>query len=85
MRRRRRTRERQGRIEDRRPILKKLCAALLRSFRGQHGEKMKGSDWGNWGPREGQQPFRSNPNGVGYRTTTLRRCCLVQNHKTSWW
>ena len=24
----------------RRPILKKLCAALLRSFRGQHGKKM---------------------------------------------
>ena len=32
--------------ENRQPILKKLCAALLRSFRGQHGEKMKGSAWG---------------------------------------
>ena len=42
---------------NRRPILKKLCAALLRSFRGQHSEKMKGSAWGNWDPREGQQPF----------------------------
>ena len=40
MRRRRRARERQGKEEDRRPILKKLRAALLRSFRGQHGEKM---------------------------------------------
>ena len=28
--------------ENMRPILKKLCAALLRSFRGQHSEKMKG-------------------------------------------
>ena len=32
--------ERQEKVEDRRPILKKLRAALLRSFRGQHGEKM---------------------------------------------
>ena len=39
---------------NRRPILKKLCAALLRSFRGQHSEKMKGSARD---PREGQQPF----------------------------
>ena len=29
--------------EDRRPLLEKLCAALLQSFRGQHSEKMKGS------------------------------------------
>ena len=28
--------------ENRRPIFKKLCAALLRSFRGQHSEKMNG-------------------------------------------
>ena len=34
---------------------------------------MKGSSRGNWDPREGQQPFRPNPNGVGDRTTTLRR------------
>ena len=40
MRRRRRARERQEKEEDRRPILKKLYTALLRSFRGQHGEKM---------------------------------------------
>ena len=38
---------------------------LLRSFRGQHSEKMKGSARGNWDPREGQQPFRPNPNGSG--------------------
>ena len=37
---RRRERERQEKREDKRPILKRLCAALLQSFRGQHGEKM---------------------------------------------
>ena len=30
-----------------RPFLRKLCAALLRSFRGQHNEKMMGSARGN--------------------------------------
>ena len=50
MRRRRRAREGQEKRkrENRRPILKKLCAALLRLFRGQHSEKMKGSAQGNW-------------------------------------
>ena len=43
--------------ENRRLILRKLCAALLRPFRGQHSEKMKGSARGNWDPREVQQPF----------------------------
>ena len=44
MRRRRRAREGQEKrkSENRRPILKKLCAALLRSFRGQNSEKIKG-------------------------------------------
>ena len=69
--------------ENRRPILKKLCAALLRSFRGQHSEKIKGSAWGNWDPREGQQPFRPNPNGVGDRTTTLRWLLIVAVLKMS--
>ena len=51
-----------------------LCAALLRSFRGQHNKKwFEGSSRGNWDPRECQQPFQPNPNGVGDRTTTLRR------------
>ena len=78
MRRRRRARVRQERreSENRRPILKMLCAALLRSFRGQHSEKMKGSARGKWDPREGQQPFRPNPNGAGDRTTTLRRLLI---------
>ena len=43
--------------ENRQPIMKKLCATLLRSFMGQHSEKMKGGARGNWDPREGQQPF----------------------------
>ena len=84
MRRRRRARERQEKRKkkNRRLILKKLCAALLRSFRGQHGEK-KGSAWGNWDPQEGQQPFRPNPNGVGDRTTTLRRLLIGAEGRVS--
>ena len=81
MRRRRRARERQEKRENRRSILKKLRAALLRSFRGQHSEKMKGSVWGNWDPREGQQPFRPNPNGVGDRNITLRRLLIGAGHQ----
>ena len=80
MRRQRRAREgqekRKRKRENRRPILKKLCAALLRSFRGQHSEKMKGSARGNWDLGEGQQPFRPNPNGAGDRTTALRRLLI---------
>ena len=33
--------------ENRRPIFRKLCAALLRLFRRQHSEKIKGSARGN--------------------------------------
>ena len=78
MKRRRRAREgkEKRKRENKRPIFKMLCAALLRSFRGQHSEKMKGSARGNWDPREGQQPFRPNPNGAGDRTTTLRRLLI---------
>ena len=45
MRRRRTARVGQERrkSKNRRPILKMLCAALLRSFRGQHSEK---NEWG---------------------------------------
>ena len=57
-------------------MLKKLCAALIRSFRGQHSKKMKGNARGNWDPREGQQPFRPNPNRVGDSTTTFRRLLI---------
>ena len=40
MRRQRRAREGQEKRENRRSILKKRCAALVRLFRGQQGEKM---------------------------------------------
>ena len=78
LRRRRRAREGQEKREreNKRPILRKLCAALLRSFKGQHSEKMKRSACGNWDPRVVQQPFGPNPNGVGDRTTTLRRVLI---------
>ena len=87
MRRQRRAREGQEKRkrENKRPILKKLCAALLRSFRGQHSEKIKGSARGNWDPREGQQPFRPNPNGIGDRTTTLRRLLIGAVPSLSYW
>ena len=85
MRTRRRAREMQKKKEDRRPILKKLCAALLRSFRGSTAKKWlcEGRARGNWDPREGQQPFRPNPNGVGDSTTTLRRLLIGEDAKTS--
>ena len=52
MRRRRRAREGQEKrkSEKRQPILS--CAALLRSFRGQHSKKMKESAGGDWDLRE---------------------------------
>ena len=43
-----------------RPILKRLRATLLWSFRGLHGEKMvcvRGVPRGNWDPRKGLQSF----------------------------
>ena len=49
-----------GKAGEDRPILKRMRATLLRSFRGLHGEKMvcgEGSARSNWNPREGQQPF----------------------------
>ena len=78
MRRRRRARvgQEKRKRENRPPILRKLCAVLLRSFRGQHSEKIKGSARGNWDPREGQQPFRPNPNGVGGHAIMLRRLLI---------
>ena len=76
---RRQERERQEKREDKRPILKRLCAALLRDCSGGSTAKMiyvGGSAQGNWDPRKGQQPFQPNPNGVGDCTTTLRRLLI---------
>ena len=48
-----------------RPILKKLCAALLRSFRGQHSEKIKGSARDIWDPRKANSHFDPTQTGLG--------------------
>ena len=75
----RRLRKSQEKRDDKRPILKRLCAALLQSLRGQYAKKLVcvgGNARGNWNPREGQQPFRPNPNGVADRTTTLKRLLI---------
>ena len=72
----RRARERQEKRENSQPTLKKLHAALLRSFKRQHGEKnscVRRVPGVTGDPPEGQQPFRPNPNWVGDRTITLRR------------
>ena len=45
--------------------------------------RKSGSAQGNWDPREGQQPFRLNPNGVGDRNTTFRRL-LIGADKFCW-
>ena len=65
-----------GKKKNRRPILKKLCATILRSCRGKHIEKVKGIAQGNWDPLKGQQLFRPNSNGVGGRTNTFRRLLI---------
>ena len=48
------------------------------SKRGDKGvsDKPGRSARDNWDPREGQQLFRPNPNGVWDRTTTLRRLLI---------
>ena len=73
---RRRARERQEKREDR-PILKRLRATLLRSFRWLHGEKIvcvRGVP-GVTGTL-GKTNSHFNPNGVGDCTTTLRRLLI---------
>ena len=64
---------------DRRQILERLSATLLRLFRGQHGEKRIGygkKKRGNRDPREGEEPFRLISNGIGNSTTALRRLLI---------
>ena len=79
-----RKKSRRKKSENRQPILKKLCAALLQSFRGQHSKKMKGSAQGNWHPWEGQQPFCPNPSRVRDRTTMLRRLLIAAVLTARW-
>ena len=56
--------------ENKRPILGKLCAALMRSFRGQQSEEMKGSARGNGDPRKSNSHF--NPTQTGSGNAPLR-------------
>ena len=74
---RRRVRKRQ-KGEDKRPILKRLSAALLRSFRGSTAKKgfVWGSAQGNWDSSEKPTAISIQPNGVGEGTTTLRRLLI---------
>ena len=72
MRRQRQARERQEK-KDRRLMFKKLCSAVVQ---GAAQQKNEGSARDNWDPREGQQQFRPNPNGVEDCTTTLRRLLI---------
>ena len=61
-----------------RPILKRLRATLLRSFRGLHGEKMvcvRGVP-GVLGPSGRPTAILTQPKRVGDRTTTLRRLLI---------
>ena len=52
-----------------------FSAVVQRAARRKNG-LYKGGARGNWDPRNGQQPFRPNPNWVGYRTATLRRLLI---------
>ena len=72
--------KRAGEKENSRPILRKLRAALLRSFRGQHCEKIKGSARGNWAPREVQPAISTQPKrggGPHHHVEAAVDCCSV--------
>ena len=79
MRRQRRARKRQEKGEDRRPILKKLRVAHLRSFRRQQGEKIVCAR-GIFGVTRilGKVNSHADPtqSGVGDRTTKLRQLLI---------
>ena len=51
-------------------------SAVLQGTARRKNRLCEGSARGNWDPRERQQPFEPNPNGVGDRTTTLRRLLI---------
>ena len=54
--------------------------AVVQGAARQKNGLREGSVRGNWDSREGQQPFRPNPNEVGIRTTTLRRLLIGAVH-----
>ena len=51
-------------------------SAVVQGFERQKNDLCEGSVRGKWDPQEGKQPFQPNPNGVGDRTTTLRRLLI---------
>ena len=51
-------------------------SAVVQGAARRKNAMREGSVRGHWDPREGQQPFQPNPNGVGNRTTTLRRLLI---------
>ena len=51
-------------------------SAVVQGAAMQKNGLCEGSARGSWDPRESQQPFRPNPNGVGDRTTTLKRLLI---------
>ena len=59
----------------------KAACCLAAVVQGQHGKKMV-CVRGNWYPWKGQQPFRPKLNGVGDRTTTLRRLLIGADAST---
>ena len=80
--------------EDRRSILKKLRAVLLRSFKGQHGKKMvsvRGVPGVTRTLRKANSNFNPIQKGLGDCTTTLQwvypivtvsvRCFQAEQHQ----
>ena len=51
-------------------------SAVVQGAAQRKNSLCEGSGWGNCDPRKDRQPFRLNPNGVGDRTTTLRRILI---------
>ena len=74
MRRRRRAGEKKKRKQETDFEEAVCCPSAV--VQGAAQRKMKGSARGNWDPREGQQPFRPDSNGVGDCATTLRRLLI---------
>ena len=60
-----------------------LCcsSAVIQRAPRRKNDLCEGSARGNWDVREGQQPFRPNPKGIGYRTTTLRRLLIGAGYR----
>ena len=52
------------------------CTSVVQRAARRKNSLSECSARGNWDSREGQQPFRHKPNGVGDRTTALRRLLI---------